>query len=200
MVYHITKSDITKAAQVLGKSFMNYPIFSYIIPDPTYREKKIKFIFSFLLNLGLLGGEVIAPTSKMEGVSIWIDSSRKESSIIQLLKDGLIPLFLNLDLKSIFRFFSIGIQKQRMRKKILSGPYFMLDVIGTDPSYQNQGFGRLMIESKLKEYDTQPNPCYLETSDKGHIPFYNKYGFQLHHEYQLKEIRVYCLLRDSRSS
>jgi GNAT superfamily N-acetyltransferase len=195
----IKKNDVCDAAQVLGKSFMDYPIFSFILPERTYREKKIKFIFTFLINLGLLSGEVLASSIKLEGVSIWIDSSSKKPSAIKILFCSLIPLFTRVNPMSAFRLIKIGQLKERVRKDILKGPYFLLDIIGVSPMHQNQGYARRIIETKLMEYDNQPNPCYLETSNKENLDFYAKYNFRLYHEYQLKTLNIYCLLRESKS-
>jgi ribosomal protein S18 acetylase RimI-like enzyme len=200
MSYSINKKDVRRAAQVLGNSFLDYPVFSFILPDRSYREKKIEFLFTFLINLGLLRGEVIATTSMMEGISIWIDSSSPKPSTAKTLWYCLIPLFLRVDPKSVFRFIRIGIVKSKVRRDILKGRYFLLDVIGVNPAYQNQGYARRMIESKLKEYDNQPHPCYLETSEKENIAFYEKFNFRLYHEYQLSATNIYCLLRESNLS
>jgi ribosomal protein S18 acetylase RimI-like enzyme len=198
MSYYINKNDIRSASQVLGKSFIDYPVFSFILPDRSYRERKIEFLFTFLINLGMLSGEVIATSSMLEGISIWIDSSSKRPSMAKILWKCLIPLFLNVDTKSVFRFIKIGFVKAKARRGILKGHYFLLDIIGVNPIYQNQGYARRMIESKLKEYDNQPNPCYLETSDKENLFFYEKFNFRLYHEYQLVATNIYCLLRESK--
>ena len=200
MSYYINKDDVRTAAQVLGKSFIDYPIFSYILPDRSYREKKIEFLFTFLINLGLLNGEAIATSSKLEGISIWIDSSSKKPSTVKILWSCLIPLILRVDPKSVFRFIKIGLAKAKARRCILKCHYFLLDIIGVNPIYQNQGYARRMIESKLKEYDNQPNPCYLETSDKENLAFYEKFNFRLYHEYQLMTTNIYCLIRESKLS
>lgn len=90
--------------------------------------------------------------------------------------------------------------KEKKREEALEGPYYLLDLIGINPCYQNQGYARRMIESKLTEYDYLPDPCYLETSDKEHLAFYEKFNFHLYHQYQLLTTTVYCLLRESLSS
>jgi hypothetical protein len=198
MLYQVKKNDVSSAAQVLSKSFVDYPVFSYILPGRTYREKKIEFIFAFLINMGLLNGEVLASSNKMEGVSIWVDSSSKKPSAVKIFWHCLIPLFMKVNPKSVFRLIKIGLLKEKKRRNILKGPYFLLDIIGVNPIYQNQGYAGQIIESKLIEYDNQLNPCYLETSNKENLKFYAKYNFRLYHEYQLKTLNIYCLLRESK--
>lgn len=200
MLYQIKRNDVCNAAQVLSKSFIDYPIFSFILPKRTYREKKIKFLFIFIINLGLLSGEVLASSNKLEGVSIWINSTSQKPPAIKILWYCLIPLFMRVNPISAFRLIQTGLLREKKRKDILKGPYFLLDIIGVSPIYQNQGYARRIIESKLNEYDKQPNPCYLETSDKANIAFYEKYNFHLYYEYQLKTLKIYGLLRESKLS
>jgi GNAT superfamily N-acetyltransferase len=198
MLYNIQKKDLRKAAQVLSKSFMDYPVFTYILPDRNYRMRKIEHLFSFLITIGLLDGEVLAPSDKIEGVSIWIDSASKKSSFIKILKNGLFPLFLNLNIRSISRFIRIGLKKHKVRKEILKGQYYLLDAIGIDPTLRGKGFARIMIESKLNECDRQKTQCYLETSNRENLSYYERYGFHIFHEYRIETLNVYGMLRESR--
>ena len=200
MLYHINKNDIHTAAQVLGRSFIDYPIFAYILPNRALREKKIAFLFIFLIKLGMLNGEVLAPSSNIEGVAIWINSLSPQPSKFRILWNCLIPLFFKVGPFSTYRIIKVGIYKEKKRKEILKCSYYLLDLIGINPSYQNQGYARRMIESKLTYCDNLSSPCYLETSDKSNIAFYEKYHFHLHHTYQLLTMNVYCLLRESQLS
>jgi ribosomal protein S18 acetylase RimI-like enzyme len=200
MLYHINKKDIRRASQALGRSFIDYPIFTYIIPDRTSRKKKIEFLFTFLINLGMLSGEVIAPSSNIEGVSIWINSSSPKPSTFRVLWLCLIPLLLKVDPCSAYRFIKVGMLKEKKRKELLKDSYYLLDIIGVNPNYQNQGHARRMIESKLKEYDNLSYSCYLETSDKSNINFYEKFNFRLCHKYKLFTVNIYCLFREGQLS
>ncbi len=200
MSYQIKKSDIHPASQVLGKAFIEYPIFTYILPNRASREKKIRFLFVFLINLGMHKGEVTSPSNNIEGVSIWINSSTPKPSIFRIFRSCLVPLFLRVSPFSAYRFIKIGILKEKKRKEILKGSYLLLDIIGISPGYQNQGHARKMIESKLSECDNLSVSCYLETSDKTNITFYEKFHFQLYHKYQLSGVNVYCLLRESQKT
>lgn len=83
-----------------------------------------------------------------------------------------------------------------MRDRLLSQPYCLLDMIGVDPPLQRRGFGRMMIEEKLRELDYHEIPCYLETSRRENIAYYGKFGFRPVNEYRLAATEVFCLLRN----
>ena len=197
MIYRIQNRDIDKASQVLGRSFIDYPIFKYVFPDDQYRKKKLCYLFSFLIKLGVLNGEVYASSKNMEAVSIWFNSSNNKSPLVSALKAGIISLYLKVDSKAVKRFSNIGLTKQNIRTKIVHGKYDFLDVIGVDPSFRNKGFARFLIESKLNNIDNIKTPCYLETSNRDNIKFYKKFNFDLIHEYELEKMKVFCLYRKS---
>jgi len=195
MFYKIQKADVNKAANVLGQSFSNYPIFKYILPDDQYRYRKLSCLFEFLINSGLSTGKVIAPSKNIECVSIWQTSSHSSTSIINAIESGILRLFIKINLTSLKRFISIGKAKQKIRSSIIKEPYCLLDVIGTDPKYQGRGFAKKIIQSQLAELDKEGLPCYLETSDSDNAEFYKMFGFELYHQYELMDIKVYCFLR-----
>jgi GNAT superfamily N-acetyltransferase len=195
MTYNIQKCDIDKAARILSQSFINYPIFNYIIPDDAYRKRKLIYIFKFLIRLGLANGEVISTSERIEGVSIWIHSKNNNSSLLTVLQAGLLSLCFCVNFGVLYRLIKVGARKRDTRTKIISELYCQLDMIGVDPLLQRHGYGRRMIEEKLTELDNRKIPCYLETSRIQNVAYYTKLGFELIHEYEIMNIKVFCLLR-----
>jgi hypothetical protein len=194
-MYILKKNDFAKASELLARSFIDYPIFKSIIPDDDYRNRKIRHLFRFLLDLASINGQVIAPSSDIEGVSIWIYSVNAKNSMIDVLRAGLLGLLFQLGPKTVGRLIETGECKQEMRSRNLNEPYVLLDMIAVDPRLQRRGYGRQMIEWKLAELDKIDMPCYLETSDPGNIEYYGRFGFSVLHEYELNNIHVYCLFK-----
>lgn len=194
-MYSLQDSDLSKASATLAKAFHAYPVFEYIIPDASRRNRKLKYIFRFLLGLGKLHGEVIAPSDQLEGISVWIPSSGSHSSSLDALRAGLLALFLRIDIKSIGRLMAIGTIKRKRRNAIMREPFYLCDLIGVDPLRQRQGIGRIMVETKLIELDKEKIPCYLETSRLENVNYYKQFGFSLLHQYKIFSIDVFCLLR-----
>jgi hypothetical protein len=169
MLYHIEESEVSKAALVLGRSFSNYPIFTYILPEHKARTRKLSLLFSFLIRNGLQIGEVVAPSNNLEGISIWVINAGNRPPQINAVKSGIIGLLFGLDPASLQRFIAVGRQKEKTRRKLLSRSYCLLDVIGIDPKFQRHGYARIMLQSKLHELDNRGLPCYLETSNDTNI-------------------------------
>jgi ribosomal protein S18 acetylase RimI-like enzyme len=194
-MYRLQKRDLNKASALFSQSFNNYPIFNYIIPDPEYRKAKLKYLGHFLLRLGFARGEVIGPSNKIEGVSIWLPPKGSKSSSLHPIRAGLLNLFVHVKPGTISRFIEVGKIKGKMRAQIIKGQYYSCDMIGVDPLFQRQGFGRKMIEAKLLEFDREEIPCYLETSKQENIAYYERFGFSQINEYKINDVDVFCLNR-----
>ncbi len=199
MVYQIKESDINKAAQVLGKSFLGSSTFKFVFPDEHIRISKISHIQSYVIKLGMHNGFVTVPSKNIEGVAVWIDTSIKNSPLMDGLKAGIFSLFCTIGIKSFSRLVKIGSENEKVRTSILKGKtHLVLEVIGVDPKYQNQGFAHKLISSGLKSADKMKIPCYLETSNPANIDFYRKYDFLQVHEFEKCGIKTYCLYREAK--
>jgi ribosomal protein S18 acetylase RimI-like enzyme len=195
MPYKIQIADVPRAADVLSASFLEYPIFQYVIPDGARRRRQLAHVFRFLIRLGLAHGEVLAPSERIEGVSLWYRSDRERDSALDAFHAGLLGLYLRVGHAAMSRLIQVSTKKRQVRAKLLSQPYCLLDMIGVDPSQQGQGFARAMIEEKLRELDHERLACYLETSRRDTARYYERFGFEVVHAYRLATVDVFCLLR-----
>jgi ribosomal protein S18 acetylase RimI-like enzyme len=195
-MYRLQQGDLSKASTILSQSFNSYPIFEYVIPNPVYGRDHLRYLCRFLLGLGMSRGEVIAPSNKIEGVSIWLPSDGSDVSGMDAIRAGLLGLVFRVDTKTLGRFLELGNIKGKMRERIVQGPYYSCDMIGVDPRFQRLGYGRKMIEAKLGDFDEAKMPCYLETSELRNIAYYERFGFALIHEYPISDVTVFCLLRE----
>jgi GNAT superfamily N-acetyltransferase len=196
MPYAIQTRDVAKAADVLSASFADYPIFRYVMPERPERSRRLADVFRFLVRLGLANGEVLAPSERIEGVSIWFRSESMDSSALLALRSGLVGLYRRVGSGVVSRLMQVSATKRRVRAEMLSRPCCLLDMIGVDPSLQGQGFARRMLEEKLRELDRQQRCCYLETSRMSTARYYERFGFELAHQYRLAAMDVFCLLRE----
>ena len=153
-------------------------------------------MFRFLVRLGLASGEVIAPSDRVEGVSIWFRSERTEGSALTAIRAGLLGLYLSAGHGVVSRLVEVSTTKSRVRAELVGRPYCLLDMIGVEPSLQGRGFGRKILDEKLRELDSEHLPCYLETSTMGMARYYERFGFELVHQYRLGALDVFCLLRE----
>lgn len=195
MAYTIQEIDVPRAAEVLSAAFAEYPIFRYVVPESTGRTRMLAQVFRFLVRLGLATGEVLAPSDRIEGVSIWVRSERAGGATLAAFQAGLLGLYLRAGHGVVARLLQVAATKSRARAELLTEPYCLLDMIGVEPSLQGRGLARTILEDKLRELDSEHLPCYLETSRITTARYYERFGFELIRQYRLATLDVFCLLR-----
>jgi hypothetical protein len=194
-LYKLTLNDIKRGSEVLGKAFLDYPTFKYLLPDVIDREKKIKHIMRFFLKCGLIHGLVFAPSKDIEGISICYKSKDLNFNLKSLLKAGLIKLIFKLGITSFYRFKKLGDAKKINRDNLMKEAYYFLDVIGVDPTFTKRGYARLLTESILEMIDKEKLNCFLETSNSKNIEYYSRFGFSIIGKYNYNGLESFCMLR-----
>ncbi len=193
-MYQIQHKDLLKASSILSQAFKSYTLFEHVLPDSVSRTNQLRHLCRFLLRLGMAKGIVMAPSVELEGVSIWFPSEGFPNSAMDAVRAGLFNLFFHVDIKAVGRFIEIGNIKGRKRAGIIQGPYWLCDMIGVGSLLQRRGAGRQMIEAQLNRFKKENIPCYLETSEDRNIAYYERYGFDLIHQYRIHNVPVFCLL------
>jgi ribosomal protein S18 acetylase RimI-like enzyme len=181
---------------VLRDAFMDYPTFRYLFPEMNERKEKLRYVMSFFLKIGLLHGEVTAPSKNIEGVSICYRSNNLKFGLISLIKAGLMSTIYHLSIRSFIKFKKLGDAKKAHRDKLLDNEYYVLDLIGIAPSYEKQGYARLLLDSMLKKIDKESMSCFLETSNINNIDYYNRFGFTLLSNYKYHGLESFCMIRN----
>lgn len=58
-------------------------------------------------------------------------------------------------------------------------PHWYLPLIGVDPVHQRKGYGSVLLEAALRRCDQEHTPAYLESTNPGNIPLYERHGFNV---------------------
>ncbi len=214
MLHRVRGADLDTAASLLTRAMLDYPIFTYLVPNPAspahglvacpglekVREQKLHQLLRFILALAAFQGEIVAPSTNLEAIAVWVRSEDMRVSPTEALRAGLLNLACKVGLSTVRRLLGLAKSKQTERTRILRQPYYLLDLLGVDPRLQGKGYGRLLIETKLQQIDRECTPCYLETSDHRNIGYYQRYGFEMIHQHWVGRVPVYCLLRSAGAS
>jgi len=205
VTYRVEKSDLDSVASLVARAMARYPVFTYVIPDDAScsggtsarlpREDKLRSVLRFILGIAALQGEIVAPSRGIEAVAVWVRSENMRLATTEILRAGFATLPLKIGLPATKRLLGVGRSKHRKRAQLLTGRYYLLDMLSVDPKQQNKGYGRLLLESKLQDIDRECARCYLETSDARNIEYYQRFGFELVHQYRIARVPVFCLLR-----
>ena len=166
------------AVAVLTRAFMDDPIYSYVFPDETLRAKYTHILWKALIHTCRLFGRVYT-TPTIDGVACWTAPGKTELSIGRAFRSGFaIPLaVMRFPAKARRRMFKALSVLDRERRRLMTGPFWYLQVLGVEPTRQGLGLGSSLIAPVLAIADIQGLPCYLETETEANVAFYEKRGF-----------------------
>jgi ribosomal protein S18 acetylase RimI-like enzyme len=183
-IYRLRNSDVKTASVVLGRAFDKDPDVVTIIPPERYnRQEKIFSIFRCFVRFGLLSGEVYAPSSQIEGVSIWFLSSKMSINFFKALRAGFLSLFKTLDGNEIQQFRTCGQEIENYHRDLISEEHWYLNIIGVDPTFQRQGYAKKIFGAMLSRIDEERLPCFLDTNSEKNVSIYEKFGFKVAQHY-----------------
>ena len=180
----ISEDQIEVASKVLGRAFLDDPLFVYCFPDRVERKNKIAIHSEFLILVGILSGEVYITSSNIEGVAIWHPHGIKDQIIGKQSKETMRRLkkVRKMDFSDPLLIERMGIFEEianSFQNEYVNFPHWYLAFIGIDPIHQGKGYGSKLLRMKLAEIDQQNLPCYLHTENERNVIFYEHFGFEL---------------------
>lgn len=79
-------------------------------------------------------------------------------------------------------------------------PHWYLNFIGVDTHRQGQGLGSAIMKASLLPVDEQRAIAYLESSNPANVPLYERFGFEVTGEIQVKDSPVvYPMVRPAQT-
>jgi len=164
----LTESHIEPATETLTRAFYDYPIYSYVFPDASEREKDLPLLHQGSVQYGLLNGEVWA-TPNMEGVAAWVSPANTNypAPTPKVSKDAL------------DRIEHFGRESYAVCKRHVPSAHWYLMVIGVDPIYQGKGYASRLLNPMLARAEQEHLPCYVNTEVEKNVAMYQHFGFRV---------------------
>ncbi len=178
------------AGEVLSRAFYDNSLFVYLLPNLDERSKKLPEIYEFLVNYGIIYGEVFSISANLEGVAAWLPYWEAEMTIKKALKCGFGELIKSLGSECIKRLEHYENYSNRCHKQYANSSHCYLSTIGVDPVYQGKGYASLLLRAKFSEFDEQNIACYLETNTEKNVSIYQHFGFEIFEEGIVPETNV----------
>ena len=85
----LDRAHVRPASAMLARSFRDYPLLAYVVPDATRREREAFYFCQYDLYYGFRYGEVYATSPQMEGVAVWVPSDYLPMTTARIL--GAVP-------------------------------------------------------------------------------------------------------------
>jgi GNAT superfamily N-acetyltransferase len=199
-IISVTRDNIKPAALTVARAFLDYPVSVFFEPDREKRRKHQPRLFARFLRSAILTGEVYATSPNMEGVAMWFPSDAKPVSWWHRLFSGemLAPLFT--DKKTRERQMAFGHYSSQVKKRVVPGKHWYLQILAVDPDYQGKGFSSRLLRPMLVRADREGIPCFLETQLAKNVELYKHFGFRVAEEGIIPGSNVYswAMVRDGK--
>jgi ribosomal protein S18 acetylase RimI-like enzyme len=102
-----------------------------------------------------------------------------------MIRSGMLGVPFRTGLRPFVKFMGANDTMDKIHKKRVPEPHWYLMVVGVDPELQNRGVGSALVKEGLARADQSGHPCYLETSEKRNLAFYERLGFVVLEEAKL---------------
>ena len=177
------KADIRELSATLSRAFYDDPVMRWILPDDNARSKQLTTMFAVMTrhhHLARGGVEVARDGPGVGAAALWDPPNQwQESRRAQL---AMTPAFLRV---FGFRTALARSVQELMKREHPEEPHWYLAAIGSDPTVRGQGFGQVLMRSRLDRCDAEYCPAYLESSKPENVPYYQRFGFVVTQEIAL---------------
>jgi ribosomal protein S18 acetylase RimI-like enzyme len=174
-VVRLSKHQTGQACEMLSRAFFNDPKMLHLIPDIAAKKELSRYLFEFELHYG----DVYTTSPAIEGVAVWLPSSKSAVTFWRAFRSGGMRLQKQLGKTVMDRLMSFSAAVDTLHKKHAPYPHYYLFFIGVDPIYQKKRVASRLITPMLSWLDMQKLPCYLNTQNEKNIGLYEHYGFQV---------------------
>ena len=182
----LQRSEIPAAARVLAAAFYDDPAMSWMLPDPRTRLRGLERLFATQIRHHHFAGGGVDVTHGADGTVLgaaaWDPPRGWQPSKLTTLR--MLP--------GMIRALGRHVRNGQWMDAVLDAvhpetPHWYLSAIGTDPAGRGGGHGKALLASRLGHCDKDGLPAYLESSKRGNIPFYERFGFTVVQEVALPD-------------
>ena len=151
------------------------PLFTWVFPDPANREAALRRFLRVPLEYGVRYGRVTA-TDGARAVCVWLPPG-PAVTIPRMIRSGMLGVLFHTGFGPFLTFMGANEVMDRIHKARMPEPHWYLMLVGVDPELQGQGVGSALIREGLASADRESRPCYLDTSERRNLAFYERLGF-----------------------
>jgi hypothetical protein len=182
--------DKNLVVSILVSSFDDNKSVNYIIRPDGKRIERIKRLMEYSYDVCNLFGDIFLTEDK-KGCALLILPDKKRTTIKSILLDAKFA-FTCLGISNINKAMKREAKiKQIHPNRLLYYLWFMC----VDASNQNKGIGSQLLQDVISEGQKQNRIICLETSTLKNLPWYEKFGFSIYHEFDFG-YKLYCLKRE----
>lgn len=174
-------ADRGRMISILSKSFDDNPSVNDAVKSDSHRVKRIHSLMEYSVEMG----------TRKNG--LWLNDEKNATAVLYdpVSNKDKFGDYLN-QVKLVHR--SIGWSRLFYMLKKDSAiashrpkeSYLYLFLLGVDPAFQGKGFGGKMMEEIISFAETEKKAIYLETSVDRNVIFYQRLGFDVFFEREIR--------------
>lgn len=175
------RPDQTDAAgAVLGRAFMEDPLFVWVAPDERRRARFLTGCMTVFVRYVLRHGDAYGAGEPLTSVALWLPPGETDVGRVAMLRAGILGPMLRLGLSGSGKFARAGQVFEGAHERAVAGAehWYLMD-LGVEPAQQGRGVGGALIAPMLLRIDGEGLPVYLETANERNIEFYRRHGFEV---------------------
>ncbi len=191
------EATLPEVGALLARALLHDPFPSFMLPEPSERERLLPWHYESLARFAEQAGEVWATTGPLRGAAVWLWRDDQPQSFERLERSGLIDAPKVLGTDAFRRYSSIVGYLERVHRREVPTPHWHLSNVGVEPSAQGQGIGAALLSPMLRRADMEGVYCYLETFEPRTLSLYRRLGFDavVDEVEPTSQLRVWALKR-----
>ncbi|MGL4337097.1 MAG: GNAT family N-acetyltransferase [Turicibacter sp.] len=182
----LQKTQIKEAASLLTSAFYDNPMFLYLFPNESKRQKALKPIFAGIIEFNLAKGTIYISSNRLEGMLALVKENKHQT------KKQKLPVYIKSfmhGLKSLPHVSIFDVMKRyRKTKNTFEGhkylfrkidSYYSIQMVAVHPKCRGKGYMSELMRNVLAYVDSQNSICLLETETLTNVKMYRHFGFQV---------------------
>lgn len=171
----LQRNSFERAAVTLERAFSPDPLFAWIFPDVATRPAALQRFMRVPLEYGFRYGRVTA-SHDGKAVCVWLPPG-PGITIPRMIRSGMLGVPFRTGFGPFVQFMTANETMDKIHKARVPKPHWYLMLVGVDPELQGQGAGSAIVREGLALADRESTLCYLETSERRNLTFYERLGF-----------------------
>jgi GNAT superfamily N-acetyltransferase len=178
----VTASDLPQVAEALARSFLDDPIFSWIVPDDAGRVAKLERGFDLFARRVWFPHDEAYTTEHLIGAAFWMPPGTWHLGLLAQLR--LLPSMAVITRRDLPRLLRV---LNAIEAKHPQDDHYYLPLVGIAPEWQGRGFGSALLRPMLERCDRGGVPAYLEATSPRNRALYERQGFAVVEELRVKD-------------
>ncbi len=174
----LSQSQIKPASEVAARAFHNDPVTVHLFPKNSGLAAMAP-LYEFDIRYCSLYGETYATSPSLEGIAAWLPPGETDMPWHKILRAGALSLLFKVKPSMLLRLSHLFRTSVDIRERQSPFPHWYLSLLCVAPEHQGKGYGSALLSPMLARIDSEHLPCYLETTEKKNVLFYERHGFRV---------------------